>query len=181
MIDNFNRMYSSPNDLPPHQRHSDTSRASAIAAKNNFGIKAAKLLMYFLDEAAGITDEEGQDKYNIPGNSYRPMRVVLMNLGLVRDSGVRRLTRAKRISVVWQITPDGVAVCNGQKNIAGVAEEIKKNKKPSASKENADLKAEVERLRVEMERIADLSEMWADSLVSQINKIARDALDGRHD
>jgi hypothetical protein len=181
MIDDLHRMYSSPNALPPHQRHSDTSRAAAIAAKNNFGTKAAELLMHFFDEAAGITDEEGQDKYSIPGNSYRPMRVVLMNLGLVRDSGVRRLTRAKRISVVWKITPDGMAVYNGQKNIADLAEDVKKNKKPSVSKEKADLKAEIMRLRLEMERIADLSEMWADSLVSQINKIARDALDGRHD
>lgn len=38
------------------------------------------------------------------------------------------------------------------------------------------LTSEVEQLRSEMERIADLSERWADSLVSQINEIARAAL-----
>jgi hypothetical protein len=35
---------------------------------------------------------------------------------------------------------------------------------------------EIERLRHEMERIADVSERWPDSLVSQINEIARAAL-----
>lgn len=38
---------------------------------------------------------------------------------------------------------------------------------------------EIERLRAELERIADLSEKWLDSLISQINRIARDALDRR--
>jgi len=35
---------------------------------------------------------------------------------------------------------------------------------------------EIERLRHELERIADVSERWPDSLVSQINEIARAAL-----
>ena len=35
---------------------------------------------------------------------------------------------------------------------------------------------EIERLRHEMERIADVSERWPNSLVSQINEIARAAL-----
>jgi phage host-nuclease inhibitor protein Gam len=39
-----------------------------------------------------------------------------------------------------------------------------------------DLQEEVKRLRHEMERIADVSERWPDSLVSQINEIARAAL-----
>jgi hypothetical protein len=35
---------------------------------------------------------------------------------------------------------------------------------------------QIEQLRHEMERIADVSERWPDSLVSQINEIARAAL-----
>ncbi len=35
---------------------------------------------------------------------------------------------------------------------------------------------EIERLREEMERIADLTERWPDSLISQVNEIARAAL-----
>jgi hypothetical protein len=35
---------------------------------------------------------------------------------------------------------------------------------------------QIERLRHEMERIADVSERWPDSLVSQINEIARAAM-----
>lgn len=38
------------------------------------------------------------------------------------------------------------------------------------------LRAENERLRHELERIADVSERWPDNLVSQINEIARAAL-----
>jgi hypothetical protein len=40
------------------------------------------------------------------------------------------------------------------------------------------LKKEIKRLRYEMTRIADVSERWPDSLVSQINEIARAALKG---
>ena len=39
-----------------------------------------------------------------------------------------------------------------------------------------ELKDEIERLRKEMERIADLTEKWTDSLISQVNEIARTAL-----
>jgi len=39
-----------------------------------------------------------------------------------------------------------------------------------------ELKDEIERLRKEMERIADLTEKWTDSLISQVNEIARAAL-----
>lgn len=42
-----------------------------------------------------------------------------------------------------------------------------------------DAAIEIERLRTELERIADLSEKWQDSLVSQINVIARAALEGK--
>jgi len=40
------------------------------------------------------------------------------------------------------------------------------------------LQAEVEALKLEMRRIADLTEKWTDSLVSQVNEIARAALKG---
>jgi hypothetical protein len=48
-----------------------------------------------------------------------------------------------------------------------------------AADEIERLRAENERLREEMERIADVSEKWTDSLVSQINEIARTALEGK--
>jgi len=35
---------------------------------------------------------------------------------------------------------------------------------------------EIERLRNELQRIADVSERWKDSLVSQINEMAHEAL-----
>jgi len=48
-----------------------------------------------------------------------------------------------------------------------------------AADEIERLRAENERLWEEMERIADVSEKWTDSLVSQINEIARTALEGK--
>jgi predicted transcriptional regulator YdeE len=44
---------------------------------------------------------------------------------------------------------------------------------------NKLLTAEIERLRHEITRIADLTERWQDNLVSQVNEIARTALEGK--
>lgn len=100
-------MIKSLGEIPPHQSHSDTSTASAIAAANDFGPMTAELLVNFTQETYGLTDQEGQDAYEIEGNSYRPMRVTLFKLGLVEDSGERRKNRSGRDAVVWAITELG--------------------------------------------------------------------------
>ena len=93
--------------LPPHQSHSDTSRASAIAEAPTFGIKVRSVLIGFAHSMSGLTDEEGQESLQIEGNSYRPCRVTLMDQGLVYDTGLRRKTRANRPAVVWDLTAKG--------------------------------------------------------------------------
>lgn len=45
--------------------------------------------------------------------------------------------------------------------------------------EYVPLAHEAAALKVEMQRIADLTEKWTDSLVSQVNEIARAALGGK--
>lgn len=93
--------------LPPHQSHSDTSRASAIAEAPTFGMKVRSVLIGFAHSMSGLTDEEGQESLQIEGNSYRPCRVTLMDQGLVYDTGFRRKTRANRPAVVWDLTAKG--------------------------------------------------------------------------
>lgn len=93
--------------LPPHQSHSDTSRASAIAEAPTFGMKVRSVLVGFAQAGTGLTDEEGQQYLQIEGNSYRPCRVTLVDQGLVYDTGFRRKTRANRPAVVWDLTAKG--------------------------------------------------------------------------
>lgn len=93
--------------LPPHQSHSDTSRASAIAEAPTSGLKVRTVLVGFAHAMSGLTDEEGQEHLQIDGNSYRPRRVTLMDQGLVYDTGFRRKTRAGRPAVVWDLTAKG--------------------------------------------------------------------------
>jgi len=94
-------------DLPPHQRHSDTSVAAATTIAPKFNAKTVSLLAYIEKSAFGLTDEEGQDMLGIEGNSYRPCRVTLFDNGLVQDSGMRRKTKANKNAVVWMITTAG--------------------------------------------------------------------------
>lgn len=89
-------------ELPPHQRHSDTSTEAAELIAPNFGTLMAELLEVFKNRPySGLTDEEGQTLLKMEGNTYRPCRVTLMHRGWIEDSGQRRLTRSKRKAVVW--------------------------------------------------------------------------------
>lgn len=97
----FNAVY------PPHQRHSDTSRASAAAAAPKFNARTLDLLGEFRNCPQGMTDEFGQALLKIEGNSYRPMRVTLYKHGYVEDSGNRDRLKSGRFGAVWQITESG--------------------------------------------------------------------------
>ncbi len=93
--------------VPPHQRHSDTSRAAALAMIPKFKGLMLNLFRFFKARGElGMTDEEGQFMSGINGNSYRPGRVKLVDLGLVVDSGMRRKTRSGKEAVVWVATKD---------------------------------------------------------------------------
>ena len=102
------------NAYPPHQRHSDTSRASAAAAAPRFNARTLLLLAEF--RLRSMTDEGGQDSLGIEGNSYRPMRVTLYKHGFVEDSGQRQVLRSGRKAVVWTITNAGLSKLN-QENL----------------------------------------------------------------
>ncbi len=51
----------------------------------------------------GLTDEEGQELLAMSGNSYRPARRALVQLGLVSKNGEFRLTRAQNKANVWVV------------------------------------------------------------------------------
>ena len=93
--------------LPPHQAHSDTSRAAAEAIAPKFGTITRKVLVELSKHPHGLTDEEAQNIIGMQGNSYRPCRVTLMDNGLVCDTGNRRKTRQRKDAVVWAVTNAG--------------------------------------------------------------------------
>jgi hypothetical protein len=93
--------------LPPHQWHSDTSRAAAEAIAPKFGTLTRDVLLQLSRFPEGLTDEEGQRAAGMQGNSYRPCRVSLMDKGFVVDSGHRRKTHQRKDAVVWSVTPEG--------------------------------------------------------------------------
>lgn len=96
-------------NLPPHQGHSDTSKAAAEAVAPKFGTMMRTVLEHLAFYQNGLTDEEGQQITAMPGNSYRPCRVTLMDRGFVVDSGKRRKTVQQKDAVVWSVTPEGFA------------------------------------------------------------------------
>jgi hypothetical protein len=94
-------------NLPPHQGHSDTSRAAAGAIAPKFGTMTRSVLVQLSKYPSGLTDEEAQNISGMQGNSYRPCRVTLMDHGLVYDTGDRRKTNQRKDAVVWAVSEAG--------------------------------------------------------------------------
>lgn len=86
--------------LGPFQRHSETSRHTAIGNYPRSGTQRARVLM--LIAAGPHTDNELVDLTGLSPSSVRPRRVELVDAGLVVDSGERR-----RGCVVWRTTEAG--------------------------------------------------------------------------
>lgn len=86
---------------PPHQRHSDTSKAAADSIKHVIGPLHVKVLDA-LEVSGGLTDEELCDLLCLGGNTLRPRRRELELMNRVRDSGKRRRTMSGRQAVIWE-------------------------------------------------------------------------------
>lgn len=92
-------------ELPPHQRHSDTSRAAAEAVEPKAATLRRRVLEYLRSvHPDGATDNEIQAALGMDPNTQRPRRVELVTMRLVRDSGQTRPTPSGRRAVVWEAT-----------------------------------------------------------------------------
>lgn len=63
------------------------------------------MVLRHLLACGGATDEEIQCALSIPGNTERPRRRELEAAGLIKDSGLRRVTAANREAIVWVAIP----------------------------------------------------------------------------
>jgi len=96
------KQYNLYGGLPPHQRHSSTSRAAAIQMLPTAGTKRRLVYDLLLEWAKyGGTDEQIQVALQMPGNVQRPRRIELVAVGLVRDSGRTRKTKSGRQATIW--------------------------------------------------------------------------------
>lgn len=95
-----------PDDLfAPFQRHSDTSKAAAVDIAPDAGTlrgKVYELIKAWTPRTGGLTDSEVQSMLEMNPSTQRPRRIELVQMGLVADSGQRRVLKSKRTAVVWK-------------------------------------------------------------------------------
>lgn len=94
---------------PPAARNRPTSVAAAARIEPAVGGLEKRVLQAIVDSPAGLTDEQLQQRLHLKGNTQRPRRVRLLELGLVRDSGERRETESGGSAVVWISTGKAAA------------------------------------------------------------------------
>lgn len=88
--------------MPPHQRHSTTSRQAAILATPRTGKDRDRVHAYLKARPEGATDEEIQIDLHLQSDTERPRRRELQQDGLVVDSGRTRKTTHNRQAVIWK-------------------------------------------------------------------------------
>lgn len=91
-------------DYAPSVAGSATSEAAAEEIAPDAARLRARVYGYLqFVGSTGATDEEMQDALNMVGNTQRPRRTELVDAGKVRDSGLKRKTKANRGAVVWVV------------------------------------------------------------------------------
>ena len=94
--------------LPPKLPHNNTptSKLAAQSMRTLAGAQQQRVLECLQQAGdAGLTDEEIQTALNLSGNSERPRRAKLVELGLVRNTGLMRKTNSGHTAVVWIVAP----------------------------------------------------------------------------
>ena len=87
---------------PPHQKHSDTSEAAAKSIARKVNQLHRRLLARLHSVGSeGLTDAEMQEDLEMAGNTQRPRRIELVEMGRVKDSGHRRRGPSGRKATVW--------------------------------------------------------------------------------
>lgn len=88
-------------DQPPYV-HQETSVEAAEAIKPTAGSLRAAVYEKLLDAGSdGLTDQQLQRALRLDPSTERPRRIELVDAGLVRDSGHKRLTLSGRRAIVW--------------------------------------------------------------------------------
>lgn len=97
-----------PGKVPPKTPHNGTptSRLAAQQAKT-FAASQQETVFQFIEQAGevGATDQEIEHSLGIAGNSVRPRRRKLVELGRIKASGNMRMTTSNSPAVVWIVTP----------------------------------------------------------------------------
>lgn len=83
---------------------SDTSEMAARMLENPRSKRDQVYALIAAQGSYGITDETISSMTGMPLNTVRPRRVELVQMGLVKDSGLRRATRSRRAAVLWVAT-----------------------------------------------------------------------------
>jgi hypothetical protein len=89
---------------PPPHSGSETSRAAAESIKISADTLRAKVLDYLKSQPDGATDEQMQLALGMAGNTQRPRRKELLDMGLIRDTGKTRATKSGRQATIWETT-----------------------------------------------------------------------------
>jgi len=86
----------------PFAKKSATSKEAARRISGHAARQRSLVYDYLMKHPDGLTDEEMQDGIPIAPSSQRPRRIELVRMGLVRDSGIQRLTKSDRFATVWR-------------------------------------------------------------------------------
>lgn len=95
---------------PPYRKNSPpgtSDRAALMIAEHAPSLRERILATIRESGPKGLTDDEGEAMLGIIAQTYTPRRGELRQMGLIRDSGERRLTRAQRPAAVWVATEGG--------------------------------------------------------------------------
>ena len=85
--------------------HPETSHQAKQVAITNAGMRRQIVWELFQQrQGLGLCDHELIEISGIPANSARPTRVGLTRDGLLKDSGMRRLTPQGNKAIVWVTT-----------------------------------------------------------------------------
>lgn len=85
--------------------HPETSHQARQVAIKSVGMRRQMVYELFQErQGLGLCDHELIELSGIPGNSARPTRIGLTRDGLLKDSGMRRLTPQGNKAIVWVTT-----------------------------------------------------------------------------
>jgi hypothetical protein len=84
------------------QSHSKTSYAAAVSVLESADTQRG-MVYRLIRDTGGATDESMHLMLGMNPSTQRPRRVELVELGIVRDSGLTAETNSGRQAVVWEL------------------------------------------------------------------------------